>query len=230
MGFVHDDQFGTILEKGMPIVVGFNEVDADHLEGIMAVNGFRAGFFPLQTVDCSGADDDRLEVELLGEFDVPLIAKVGRAENGKAFDFAPVDKLAGNEQRFDGFPDADVVGDEKAERVEAEGHEKGDKLIDARTDGDPAEGTERGGALAQGQAGGLPEEMSAGRVGDVICRGQGEPGGGDSFIRQRVSDGFRKGFMDKDKIVGCAGQRTKADVFRVVRGHHHPFALAVPDD
>ena len=73
-----------------------------------------------------------------------LLGEMRRAKNRDAPDLGTVEELAGDEQRLDGLADADVVGDEEADRVLAEGEEQRKQLVGPRLDGDPAEGQRNG--------------------------------------------------------------------------------------
>ena len=139
MGFIDNHEVGTVEQEEMAVPVALEEVDAGDLYGIIAVDAVRPRLMALQLSDRSGANDDRLQVELLREFPLPLLAERGRAEYAKALDLASIEQLAGDEERLDGFPDAHIVGDQHADGVEPERHQQRHKLVDARPDGDLAE-------------------------------------------------------------------------------------------
>ena len=65
----------------------------------------------------------------------PLLHEVRRAEHGQTLDLAAVEQLAGNEGGFDGLPDAHVVGDQDADRIELERHQERHELVGRWVDG-----------------------------------------------------------------------------------------------
>ena len=124
----------------MLIAVALQKIDAGDLHRIVPVDALRPGLAAIiKLIDGAGADDHRFEVELLGEFLLPLLAQVRRAQHAEAPDVAAVVQLAGNEQRLDGFAHPDVVRDQQAHRVQAERHQQRDELVQARANRDAAE-------------------------------------------------------------------------------------------
>ena len=113
-----------------------------------------------------------VDVELVAHLGLPLLGEVRRAEDGEPLDLAPVEQLAGDEQRLDRLADADVVGDQQPDRVQLQRHQQRHELVRARLDGDAAEGAERPGARAEaepdarrGAAGGCGSRRRRCRVG-----------------------------------------------------------------
>ena len=94
MGFIDDHEVGTVEQEEMPVPVALEEVDAGDLYGIIAVDAVRPRLMAFELSDRAGANDDRLQVELLREFPLPLLAELGRAEHAKALDLAAVEQLA----------------------------------------------------------------------------------------------------------------------------------------
>ena len=94
-------------------------------------------------------------------------ARCGGREDGEPLDLAAVEQLAGDEQRLDGLADADVVGDEQADRVEPQRHQQRHELVRARLDGDPAEAAERPGAVAHREPERVAEQARRGVVAEV---------------------------------------------------------------
>ena len=74
---------------------------------------------------------------------------MGRAEDGNAEGDATVQEFPGDHGCFNRLPHADVVGDEKADRVEFEGHDEGDKLVGAGCAGKTAQGAKGAGAAVE---------------------------------------------------------------------------------
>ena len=144
---------------------GLDVIDADDEEGVVIEEAdVGVGDIAFELGDGAGADDGGVEAEAVPELGLPLRAEIGRAEDAEACDFATAEELASDEEGLDGFADADVVGDEHADGIQAEGHHHGDELIRARADAELAEGAERAGAVAEGEAGGVEEELDAGVI------------------------------------------------------------------
>src|SRR5207249_3118025 len=100
--------------------VALHEVNADDLNRVVAEDAARTGRdFPLKQADRAGTDDHHVKVELFVEFLLPLFAKIRRAENAKRFDLATVQHFAGDEERLNRLADANVVGNEHPNSVEA---------------------------------------------------------------------------------------------------------------
>ena len=104
--------------------------------------GFSHSAAPLKAPCRAGEDHLGVNVELFAKFTLPLFGKVRGAENGKACHLTAIQKLTRDKARFDGFPDAYVIGDKEAYRIKLKGHEQGNELIRARLNGNTAEATE----------------------------------------------------------------------------------------
>ena len=94
----------------------------------------------------TGNDQLGMDVEFGNEFLLPLFRQVRRAENANPIYFTPIQKLAGHETGLDALSYPHIVGDEKADRFQFQGHEEGDKLIGPGLAGEPPEGSKRTGA------------------------------------------------------------------------------------
>lgn len=230
VGFVDDDEVRAVQQELLPVPVALEEIDAGDLDGIVLVDAVVAGPLALELVDGARADDDGVQVEFFAELLLPLLAEVGRAEDAEALDFSAVPELPGDEEGFDGLADADVVCDEEADGVEAQGHEKRDELVDARADGDAAEGAERGGSFAQGEARGLPEKVGAGGVGEVVHGRQWEGGRPEAFLGDSGADEIGEAPVDGDNVVGGAGQGPEEVDVGVVAGKEDPVSVAEVDE
>jgi hypothetical protein len=93
-----------------------------------------------------------------------LIAEIRRTEDTNSANLAPIKKLTGYQQGLDCLPDTYVIGDEKADRVKAKGHEQRDELVGSRTDGDATEGPEGPCTVAKGKAGCVPKEFCSDKI------------------------------------------------------------------
>ena len=90
-----------------------------------------------------GDDELGIDVELVPHLRLPLLGQVRRAEHRHAPDLAPVEQLAGDQQRLDRLADAHVVGDEEPDRIQPKGHQQRHQLVGPRLHGDPPERAER---------------------------------------------------------------------------------------
>ena len=225
VGLVHDDEFGAVEEEVVPIAVGLGVVNADDDVGVVLKDAAVGRGLPLQGADGAGADDDGGEVELLRQFLLPLVAEVRGAEDGDAADFAAGQEFAGDEEGLNGLADADVIGDEEADGVEAEGHEEGDELVGAGADGDAAQGAEGAGAVPEGEAGGVPEEFGGEGVGGVVGGGEGELGGGQ-FLHAAADQGE----VDPADLGLTAGEGAQQGDVGVWGGDPDPLPPPRPDD
>jgi hypothetical protein len=90
----------------------------------------------LQPTNAGCGEGDGLEMEVPGEFRLPLVNEVGRAKNREASDLTAVVKLANNQAGLDGFADTGVVSHQEANRRLAQRHEQRHELVGTRLDGD----------------------------------------------------------------------------------------------
>ena len=159
---VHDHEVRAVLDEIVALPVALHEINADNLERVVAKDAARTGGdAPFKLADCAGTDDYGVEVEFLVEFLLPLLTKIGRTQDAEVFNFSAIQHFAHDEQPLDGFADANIVGDEHSDGVEAQGHEQRDKLVCARTDGHATQRTERRRTFAQREPRRLPEQMRA---------------------------------------------------------------------
>ena len=103
----------------------------------------------------------------------------GAGQYRQARDFASVAELARNEGGFDGFANANVIGDEQADGVLAERHQERDKLVRPRSNTDAAEAAERTGGGADAEASGVTEQAGGAIVARALRVGGWEFGRGD---------------------------------------------------
>ena len=76
MSLVDDDQLRALLDKDIPPVIGLDEVDADDLKGVVVIDAGVPLDLPVKSGLGVGADDDRLQVKLIPNLVLPLLAKV----------------------------------------------------------------------------------------------------------------------------------------------------------
>ena len=216
---VHDHEVGAVLEEIGALPVALHIINADDLEGVVAVNTpTTTRYSAFKLVHRAGADDHRVQAELFAEFLLPLLTKVGRADYAEAFDFAAIQHLAHDEQPLDRLAHAYVVGDEHPHGVEAQGHEQRDELISARANGHAPQRTQRRRPFTQREACRLPEQVRARDVGKVFGRGRWEFCRAHSFLRERVAEQIRELLVNSDSLVRRAGEGPQdVDVLRVAR-------------
>src|SRR5690606_38372204 len=107
---------------------------------------------------------------------LPLLAEVRRTDHGKALYLTPIEQFTGNESRFDGLADADIVGNQEPQGIELERHQQRHKLVSARLDRDVAEAAERNGSSAQFQTERIAKEKRCSlrarlaRIGQIEAR------------------------------------------------------------
>jgi hypothetical protein len=131
MRFIDDDQVRAVKQEQVLVAVALQEIDVGDLRRIVPVDALHLCLTPLKLIDRAGADHHGFHIELLGEFLLPLLARVRRAEHAEAPDPAAVVQLAGDEQRLDGLAHTDVVRNQQAHGVQSQGHQHRDELVGA---------------------------------------------------------------------------------------------------
>lgn len=131
---------------------------------------------------------------------------IGRAKDAEAFDFAAIQHLAHDQQPLDGFADANVIGDEHPDGVEAQGHEQRHKLISSRADGHTAERAELRRAFAQSEPRRLPEQVRSIDVGEVVRCWRRKLPRTNVFVREREAHQIGELLVNGDDFVRCARQ------------------------
>src|SRR5882672_5365715 len=109
VSFVHNHQFWTLLDEYVAARIGFDEVNADDLVGVVIIHAGVTLDLPVKARLGVGPDDNGLQVELGSDFLLPLFAQVWQADNGEAFYFTPLQQLLDNQQRLDGFAHPHIV-------------------------------------------------------------------------------------------------------------------------
>ncbi len=230
VGLIDDDELRTVEQEQVLVAVALEKVDAGNLNRVMPVDALGAGLAPLQRPDRSRADDDRLQIELLGEFHLPLVAQARWAQHAKPPDLAAVVEFSGDEQGLYRLAHAHVVGDEHPHRIEPQRHQERHELVGAGPDGDPSERPKRGGPFAQGEPRRLPQEVGAGRVGEVVHRRGWKRCRAHVLFGQRLADEVRQPLVNGNNAVGRPGQGAQEVQTGVIAGQQHPVAVAAVDD
>ena len=219
VGLVHDDELGALEDEVLGAARRLDEVGGDDGEAVAVEDRDAQRQVALQALDRAAQHQLGLDVELLGQLALPLLGQVRRAEHGHPSDLAAVEQFAGDDGRFDGLADADIVGDQQAHGVELERHHQRHELVGPRLDGDAAEAAERAGGGAGGQARRVAQELARGEVAEVVARGQPEGGGLDRLHRRQDAG---------DLLVEPAHRAHHQQLVGGV-GQHDPFAAARMD-
>ena len=216
VGLVDDDEVGAGPDEVVAAAVALDEVDRHHrvrvhVEQRLAVEeaAFQAGGRRRQ-------HELGVDVELLGQLLLPLLGQVRRAQHAHALRVALLQQLLGDQGRFDRLADADVVGDQQADRVELERHQQRHQLVRARRHADPSDRAERAGARAEPEPQRIAEHAGGAVVAEVAGIGQGE--------RRRL-DRFEVGEDAGDLGVGAA-ERSHHEQVVARLGQHHPLPVA----
>jgi hypothetical protein len=133
------------------------------------------------------------------------------------------------EGSFDGLAHAHIVGDEKADRVQPQGHPQGDKLIGPGPDGDAPQRTEGRRPLPQQEPGRLPEQAHALDVRDLACIRKGEPGGFHPLGRERIPEQVAEPAVDGQGLIAGSRQGSESEDL-IFGGDEHPVPIAEADD
>ena len=72
----------------------------------------------LQPAGGAGKDQLGFQIELGPKLPLPLLRQVRWTQNGQPLNLAPIEEFPGDQAGLDGLSDADVIGDEQADRIE----------------------------------------------------------------------------------------------------------------
>ena len=139
VGLVDDHQLRAGTEKVVAVADALDVVGGNDHERMSFEQRLTRPEASFETLDGRGEDELRLDVKLLLELPLPLLGEVGRAENGKPCDLAPLEELLGDQGRFHRLADTDVVGDQEPDRLETQSHQQRHKLVRTRLDANLAE-------------------------------------------------------------------------------------------
>ena len=109
--FVNNHEFRALLDKDISAIVGFDEVDADDLIGVVVINTGIALNLTIQPSLSIRTNDHRFNVEFRPDFLLPLLAEMRQTNDRKALDLPSLKKLPHDEQRFNRLTDTDVISD-----------------------------------------------------------------------------------------------------------------------
>jgi len=117
--FIHDHQFGAGAFEIVTFALGLDKLGRNDREGIEIKDGLiQTAQSAFQARGSGGQHQFGIDMELVAQLRLPLLGQLRRAKHRQAFDFAAVEQLARHQSGFDGFPDADIVRDQHAHRVE----------------------------------------------------------------------------------------------------------------
>ncbi|KAF5031998.1 hypothetical protein DSECCO2_621890 [anaerobic digester metagenome] len=97
----------------------------------------------------------------------PLIDQVRRTEYGKPINFKPIPELSYDKTSFNGFSDADIIGDQQPHRVHFQCHKKRYQLIGPWFNGDMTERSERTSSIAKLEHQGFTEQSTGAHIGKL---------------------------------------------------------------
>ena len=177
---------------------------------------------PLQAPCAPGGDGCGSDMETNLHLGDPLVHEMRRAEDDGAIDVAAVEKLAGDKQGLDRFPDADVVRDEEAHRVELERHEQRHELVRARLDRDLSNAPKGSGAPPQREQQRIAKQESRVVPANLMRARQGEPSLANRLDLQR--------HVDQCSILIRSRDRTDPERLRRASTEHDPLPPAGADE
>jgi len=120
-------------------------------------------------------------MKFVGEFTLPLFGELWRTEDCKAFNFASVQKLSGNESCFHSFSDTYVIGNEQPHGTLFHGHEQRYELIRSWLNGDMSERPERSARGSKTKSHGVAKQAAGSGI-TQICGVWQFKGGGANFF------------------------------------------------
>ena len=224
VGLVHDHKLGSLLHEHVAAVGGFDVVDADDLVGVVVVDARVALDLAVEPGLRARTDDHGLDVELVADLLLPLVAEVRQADDGEPPDAAPLHEFAGEQQRLDRLTDAHVVGDQEADGLLPERHHERHDLVGPRAERELGEGPKGAGAIAEGKPGGVVEQPGRGDVAQIGGLGRRKPGVAGGVVLDT------EGEVDACRLVVGAAQRLHDEEIGVVGRQHDPVAAAKADE
>src|SRR5699024_5157911 len=168
----------------------------------------------LQAGDGGGQQQFGVDVELGAELGLPLVGQGRRTQHGQAGGVPLGQEFGGDQARFDGLADTDVVTDEHAYGRLAQCHEQWHQLVGAGLDGDAGQGTEGARPGAETDAQGRSQQTGGLGVAQVGGVGGVEGGRADLF----------QGGKEGGHVVVAAAQGAQHQHVGGALGEHHPFS------
>src|SRR5439155_22138049 len=108
--------------------------------------------------DADRPDEYSIDVEFIAQLTLPLLAEVQRTEHAEALDLAAIEQLAGDQPVFRRLAQSDVVGNQQADRLQAQCHEQWHELIRAWLECDATERAQRSRGSPKAEAGGIAQQ------------------------------------------------------------------------
>jgi hypothetical protein len=212
--FVDDDELRAPVFKIDGASLVLDEVGADDGERMAVEDRLVDGQISFEPLDGAAQDQFGFDVELAGQFALPLLGQMRRAEHRHGADFAAIVQFAGDERGFDGLADAHVVGDEQSDRIEPQRHHERHELIGTRLDGDASETPERAGGGAGREPRRVAEQSPGPEVAEVAS------------VRERKGGRLHRfdAGQDADHLLVKSAHGPYEQRFVVRLRKHHPFS------
>jgi len=184
VGFVYDHALRARPNEFVATPVGLDEVHGHDDVRVDVEQRLGASATPFEAAGRARQHQFNFNVELVIELRLPLFREVGRAQDGGLVDLPPVQEFPDQQACLDRLADADIVGDEQADRVELQPHQQRHELVRARLHGDPTERAERPGRSSGADTDGVSQEATRGVVPHSLGVGQIELRGFDGLQSQ----------------------------------------------
>ena len=171
---VDQHQVRAELQERLAIGVTLDRVDAGNEVAIVGKDapvGRRLAFEPRHR---AGADDHGVDVKLLCQFALPLLAQIGRAQHGQPSRHAAVQQLTSNQPSLDGLAHAHVVGNQQPHGLLSQRHHQRHELVGAGPHRKMAKRTKGRGAVAQQQPRRFHDQAHCRQILYVVRRRQRE--------------------------------------------------------
>src|ERR1017187_8054906 len=179
MGLVNNHKLGTLEEKVLSASGRLDKVGGNNGEALSVEDRHAYRQVPLQALNSAAQDELSLNMKFLGQFPLPLLGQVRRAQHGQTADLAAIQQFAGDDRRFDGLADANVVGDQETHRIKLERHHQRHKLIRPWLDSDTTEAAKRASGGTGGQSRGFAQQLARRKIPETVAGGQLERSGLD---------------------------------------------------
>ena len=218
VGFIDNHQLGSLLDEQIAATIRLHIINTNNLVGVVVVDTRIALDLAVEARLRTRANDHRLDIELLADLALPLVAEVWQADHGKASDPAALQEFAHQQERLDRLTDTNIISDEEAHDLLAQRHDQRHQLVRARAEGEPGQRTEGPGAIAEGEAGGLEKELRRRDITEICGRWWGEV-----CVPWRIVRNV-EGQVNPRRLVIGATERLHQEQVRVVGGQHDPIA------
>src|SRR5689334_18883359 len=114
MRFVDDDERWTHAQKVRAARITLDVIEADDGVRIREKYAIARRKVSFETARSGSRHGHRANMETRLQLSDPLIDQMRRAKHGHSVNFAAIEHFTGNQCRFDGFTDTDIVGYEQS--------------------------------------------------------------------------------------------------------------------